>query len=182
MSRNEQKQELFKTIWDIANDLRGSVDGWEFKQYILGFLFYRFISENLAEYINKAEEEASGEPFSYADMSDEDAEYGREDTVKEKGFFILPSQLFCNVMKNADNDERLNMHLREIFDAIEDSAKGTASEADLKGLFDDIDTNSNKLGNTVIARNAKLATVLRKIGAMELGKVEAHSIDAYGDA
>lgn len=182
MSRNEQKQELFKTIWDIANDLRGSVDGWEFKQYILGFLFYRFISENLAEYINKAEEEASGEPFSYADMSDEDAEYGREDTVKEKGFFILPSQLFCNVMKNADNDERLNMHLREIFDAIEDSAKGTASEADLKGLFDDIDTNSNKLGNTVIARNAKLATVLRKIGAMELGKVEDHSIDAFGDA
>ena len=182
MSRNEQKQELFKTIWDIANDLRGSVDGWEFKQYILGFLFYRFISENLAEYINKAEEEASGEPFSYADMSDEDAEYGREDTVKEKGFFILPSQLFCNVMKNADQDERLNMHLREIFDAIEDSAKGTASEADLKGLFDDIDTNSNKLGNTVIARNAKLAMVLRKIGSMELGKVEDHSIDAFGDA
>ena len=95
MSRTEQKQELFKTIWDIANDLRGSVDGWEFKQYILGFLFYRFISENLAEYINKTEEEASGEPFSYADMSDEDAEYGREDTVKEKGFFILPSQLSC---------------------------------------------------------------------------------------
>lgn len=182
MSRNEQKQELFKTIWDIANDLRGSVDGWEFKQYILGFLFYRFISENLTEYINKAEEEASGEPFDYAAMPDEDAEYGREETVREKGFFILPSQLFCNVAKNADKDENLNMNLRKIFDAIEDSAKGTASEADLKGLFDDIDTNSAKLGNTVIARNAKLATVLKKIGSMELGKVEDHSIDAFGDA
>lgn len=182
MSRNEQKQELFKTIWDIANDLRGSVDGWEFKQYILGFLFYRFISENLTEYINRAEEEASGEPFDYTAMSDEDAEYGREDTVKEKGFFILPSQLFCNVAKNADKDERLNMHLREIFDAIEGSAKGTPSEQDMGGLFDDIDTNSNKLGNTVIQRNAKLAIIMKKIGSMDLGKVEDHSIDAFGDA
>jgi len=182
MSRNEQKQELFKTIWDIANDLRGSVDGWEFKQYILGFLFYRFISENLTEYINRAEEEASGEPFDYTSMSDEDAEYGREDTVKEKGFFILPSQLFCNVAKNADKDERLNMHLREIFDAIEGSAKGTPSEQDMGGLFDDIDTNSNKLGNTVIQRNAKLAIIMKKIGGMDLGKVEDHSIDAFGDA
>lgn len=182
MSRNEQKQELFKTIWDIANDLRGSVDGWEFKQYILGFLFYRFISENLAEYINKAEEEASGEPFSYADMSDEDAEYGREDTVKEKGFFILPSQLFCNVAKNADKNENLNIELRKIFDAIEGSAKGTASEADMKGLFDDIDTNSAKLGNSVIQRNSKLALIMTKIAGMELGKVEDHAIDAFGDA
>ena len=182
MSRTEQKQELFKTIWDIANDLRGSVDGWEFKQYILGFLFYRFISENLTEYINRLEEEASGEPFDYAAMPDEEAEYGREETVREKGFFILPSQLFCNVAKNADKDENLNMHLREIFDSIEGSAKGTPSEQDMSGLFDDIDTNSNKLGNTVIARNAKLANVLKKIGAMELGKVEDHSIDAFGDA
>lgn len=182
MSRNEQKQELFKTIWDIANDLRGSVDGWEFKQYILGFLFYRFISENLTEYINRAEEEASGEPFDYTTMPDEDAEYGREDTVKEKGFFILPSQLFCNVAKNADKDENLNMHLREIFDAIEGSAKGTPSEQDMGGLFDDIDTNSNKLGNTVIQRNAKLAIIMKKIGGMDLGRVEDHSIDAFGDA
>lgn len=182
MSRAEQKQELFKTIWDIANDLRGSVDGWEFKQYILGFLFYRFISENLTEYINRQEAEVNGEPFNYADMDDEEAEYGREETVKEKGFFILPSQLFCNVMKNADKDERLNMHLREIFDAIEGSAKGTPSEQDMGGLFDDIDTNSNKLGNTVIQRNAKLAIIMKKIGGMDLGKVEDHSIDAFGDA
>ena len=182
MSRTEQKQELFKTIWDIANDLRGSVDGWEFKQYILGFLFYRFISENLTEYINRLEEEASGEPFDYAAMPDEDAEYGREETVREKGFFILPSQLFCNVAKNADSNERLNMHLREIFDSIEGSAKGTASEQDMSGLFDDIDTNSAKLGNTVIQRNAKLALIMKKIAGMDLGKVEDHSIDAFGDA
>lgn len=182
MSRTEQKQELFKTIWDIANDLRGSVDGWEFKQYILGFLFYRFISENLTEYINRLEEEASGEPFDYAAMPDEEAEYGREETVREKGFFILPSQLFCNVAKNADKDENLNMHLREIFDSIEGSAKGTPSEQDMSGLFDDIDTNSAKLGNTVIQRNAKLALIMKKIAGMDLGKVEDHSIDAFGDA
>lgn len=182
MSRTEQKQELFKTIWDIANDLRGSVDGWEFKQYILGFLFYRFISENLTEYINRLEEEASGEPFDYAAMPDEDAEYGREETVREKGFFILPSQLFCNVAKNADSNERLNMHLREIFDSIEGSAKGAPSEQDMSGLFDDIDTNSAKLGNTVIQRNAKLALIMKKIAGMDLGKVEDHSIDAFGDA
>lgn len=182
MSRSEQKQELFKTIWDIANDVRGSVDGWEFKQYILGFLFYRFISENLTEYINRLEEEASGMPFDYASMPDEEAEYGREETVREKGFFILPSHLFCNVAQNADKDERLNMHLREIFDAIEGSAKGTPSEQDMSGLFDDIDTNSNKLGSTVIQRNQKLALVMKKIGSMELGKFSDHSIDAFGDA
>ena len=158
------------------------MDGWEFKQYILGFLFYRFISENLTEYINRLEEEASGEPFDYAAMPDEDAEYGREETVREKGFFILPSQLFCNVAKNADSNERLNMHLREIFDSIEGSAKGTASEQDMSGLFDDIDTNSAKLGNTVIQRNAKLALIMKKIAEMDLGKVEDHSIDAFGDA
>jgi type I restriction enzyme M protein len=144
-----QRAELHKTIWSIADDLRGSVDGWDFKQYVLGTLFYRFISENLTEYLNIEE----GNGFDYADLSDEEAELGRADTVAEKGFFILPSELFCNVRRDAldgKHDEDLNEVLERTFKNIEGSAAGTASEDDLKGLFADFDVNSPKLGNTVL--------------------------------
>ena len=156
----QQKQELFKTIWATAEDLRNSVDGWDFKQYVLGMLFYRFISENITNYINRLQQEAGMEDFDYASFSDEEAESAREMIVQEKGFFILPSELFCNVRSNAKNDPNLNETLQSVFDNIESSAKGTDSEDDLKGLFDDIDVNSNKLGNTVTKRNETLCKIL----------------------
>ena len=177
-----QKAELHKTIWSIADDLRGSVDGWDFKQYVLGMLFYRFISENLCEYLNGFE----GADFDYSKLSDKEASYGRDDTVAEKGYFILPSQLFANVRAEAlggRHDEDLNEVLESVFKDIEGSATGTASEEDLKGLFADFDVNSPKLGNTVIERNAKLRKLMEKIGAMDLGgSFKEHRIDAFGDA
>lgn len=174
-----ERDELHKAIWKIANDLRGSVDGWDFKQYVLGFLFYRFISENLTNYINKLEPDDS---FDYVKLSDEQAEYGREETLKEKGFYILPSELFENVRKNAKNDSDLNVTLNTIFDNIENSAKGTDSEDDMKGLFDDIDVNSNKLGNTVNERNDKLVKIMDSIGELPLGNYKDNTIDVFGDA
>ena len=174
-----EREELHKTIWKIANDLRGSVDGWDFKQYVLGFLFYRFISENLTNYINKLEPDES---FNYADLSDEQAEYGRAETLKEKGFYILPSELFGNVRKNAKKDKDLNVTLGNVFRSIENSAKGTDSEDDMKGLFDDIDVNSNKLGNTVTARNEKLVKLLDAVGDLPLGNYHDNTIDVFGDA
>ncbi len=174
-----ERDELHKAIWRIANDLRGSVDGWDFKQYVLGFLFYRFISENLTNYINKLEPDDN---FDYAKLSDEQAEYGREETLKEKGFYILPSELFENVRKKAKNDNDLNVTLNNIFNNIENSAKGTDSEDDMKGLFDDIDVNSNKLGNTVIERNAKLVKIIDSIGDLPLGNYQDNTIDVFGDA
>ncbi len=149
-SRKEQERaELHRTIWGIANDLRGSVDGWDFKQYVLGILFYRYISENLAGYINKRVHEAGQLLFDYARMSDIEAENGRNEMVETKGFFIQPSELFCNVLKRASRDDNLNETLERVFRHIEQSAQGTPSEDDLKGLFDDIDVNSKKLGATV---------------------------------
>ena len=139
---SQQKQELFKAIWAIAEDLRNSVDGWDFKSYVLGILFYRFISENIANYVNKMQREAGDTGFDYAKFPDDEAESAREELVKEKGFFILPSQLFCNVRDKAKNDPNLNVTLAEIFKAIEASAIGTDSEDDLKGLFADIESNS----------------------------------------
>ena len=136
--RDQEREELHKAIWSIANDLRGSVDGWDFKQYILGIMFYRYISENITNYINTDEHAAGNVDFNYADLSDEEAEQARYDMVNTKGFFILPSQLFVNVRKNASRDENLNETLEKVFDAIESSAKGTGSEDDFKGLFDDI--------------------------------------------
>ncbi|WP_218952387.1 type I restriction-modification system subunit M N-terminal domain-containing protein [Amycolatopsis anabasis] len=133
-------------IWKIANDLRGSVDGWDFKAYVLGLLFYRFISENLTAYLNKAERSAGNEDFDYRYLSNVDAELGREETVKEKGFFILPQDLFANVRERASKDENLNETLTRVFTNIEASAIGTASEDDIKGLFADLDVNSGKLG------------------------------------
>lgn len=182
MTKEQERAELHRTIWQIANDLRGSVDGWDFKAYVLGILFYRFISENLTEYINKGEHEAGNPDFNYADLDDSQAEYGREETVKEKGFYILPSELFVNVRKNAGSDENLNETLAKVFDNIENSAKGTESEDDLTGLFDDIDVNSNKLGATVAKRNEKLVKVLDAIGELKLGKVEENNNDLFGDA
>ena len=174
-----EREELHKTIWKIANDLRGSVDGWDFKQYVLGFLFYRFISENLTNYINELEPDDS---FDYAKLSDEEAEYGRKDTLKEKGFYILPSELFVNVREKAKKDENLNITLNTIFNNIENSAKGTDSEDDMKGLFDDIDVNSNKLGNTVKERNEKLVKLLDAVGDLPLGNYHDNTIDVFGDA
>ena len=174
-----EREELHKTIWKIANDLRGSVDGWDFKQYVLGFLFYRFISENLTNYLNQLEPD---EDFDYSKISDEQAEYGRAETLKEKGFYILPSQLFGNIRKSAKNDKDLNVTLGNAFRAIENSAKGTESEDDMKGLFDDIDVNSNKLGNTVSDRNAKLVKLMDTIGDLPLGNYHDNTIDLFGDA
>ena len=183
INKDQQREELHKAIWAIANDLRGSVDGWDFKQYVLGFMFYRYISENITEYINKGEHEAGDKSFNYAKLSDEEAESAREDLVATKGFFILPSQLFCNVRKKADEDENLNETLEAVFKAIENSALGSDSENDFKGLFDDLDVNSNKLGQTVAKRNEKLVKLLNGIGDMELGaNYQDNSIDAFGDA
>ena len=136
--KEQEREELHKAIWNIANDLRGSVDGWDFKQYVLGIMFYRYISENITNYINKGEHDAGNVDFDYAKLSDSDAEVARKDLVDTKGFFILPSQLFCNVRKNAKNNENLNETLEKAFKAIEASAQGSESEDDFKGLFDDI--------------------------------------------
>lgn len=182
MARELERDELHRTIWQIANDLRGSVDGWDFKSYVLGMLFYRFISENLTSYINKEEQRTGQKNFNYADISDKDAELGRMDTVKEKGFYILPSELFVNVRKRAKADENLNETLSRVFKNIEHSAKGTESEDDLKGLFDDLDVNSNKLGATVTRRNEQLVKILDAIGDLKLGEFQDNSIDAFGDA
>ena len=145
-------------------------------------LFYRFISENLTSFINKEEQRTGNTNFDYAKISDKDAEFGRNDTVKEKGFFILPSELFINVQKKAKNDDNLNETLSKVFKNIENSAKGTDSEDDLKGLFDDIDVNSNKLGGTVQKRNEKLVKILESIGGLKLGEYQDNTIDTFGDA
>ncbi|NYF16012.1 type I restriction enzyme M protein [Microbacterium sp. AK009] len=181
-TKEAQRAELHRTIWRIANDLRGSVDGWDFKSYVLGILFYRFISENLTNYINDAERRAGVENFDFATLSDENAEFGRKETVAEKGFFILPSELFVNVRAVAADDENLNETLERIFANIEGSASGTDSEDDLKGLFDDLDVNSAKLGNTVARRNEKLVKLLNAIGDLNLGGFDNHAIDTFGDA
>lgn len=181
-TKEGQRTELHKTIWRIANDLRGSVDGWDFKSYVLGMLFYRFISENLTAYINKSEREAGDPDFDYAQLGDTQAEFGRKETVEEKGFYILPSELFQNVRGRAANDANLNETLARVFKNIEGSAVGTDAEDDLKGLFDDLDVNSSKLGNTVAKRNEKLVKLLDAIGDLPLGNFEDNSIDLFGDA
>ena len=182
MTKEQERDELHRTIWQIANDLRGSVDGWDFKSYVLGMLFYRFISENLTSYINKGERQAGNPNFDYASISDEKAEFGRSETVKEKGFYILPSELFENVRRNAKNDPNLNETLSRVFKNIEDSAKGMPSEKNFKGLFDDIDVNSNKLGPTVVKRNEKLVKILDAVGDLKLGDYQDNTIDTFGDA
>ena len=185
-TKESERGELHKIIWRIANDLRGSVDGWDFKTYVLGMLFYRFISENLTTYLNQQERRAGHLDFDYAALSDADAEFGRAETVKEKGFYILPSALFANVRARARQDANLNETLSRIFADIEGSANGSDAEDDLKGLFDDLDVNSNKLGPTVAKRNEKLVKLLDAIGDLPLsggaGNFADNSIDLFGDA
>ena len=178
----QQKQELFKTIWSIANQLRGSVDGWDFKQYVLGMLFYRYISENITTYINRLQQQAGEPDFDYTRFDDASALLGKDEIVREKGFFILPSQLFENVRRRAPQDDNLNETLSAVFAAIEQSAVGTPSESDLKGLFEDLDVNSSKLGNSVQKRNERLVRILDAIGNMNLVAAEERQIDAFGDA
>ncbi len=182
MTKEAQRADLHKTIWRIANDLRGSVDGWDFKQYVLGILFYRYISENLVAYLNEHERKAGTSDFDYASLDDAAAEFGRAETVEEKGFYILPSELFVNVRRSARSDENLNETLERVFSNIEGSAVGSNSESSLKGLFDDLEVNSSKLGSSVAKRNEKLVKLLDAIGDLGLGDFTDNTIDAFGDA
>ncbi len=179
--KEQERAELHRTIWSIADDLRGSVDGWDFKQYVLGMLFYRYISENLRNYINEGENEGGASNFDYAQLTDEEAESAREELVQTKGFFILPSELFSTIQAKASEDKNLNETLEKIFRNIENSALGSESEADFKGLFDDIDVNSKKLGGTVKERNERLVKLMNGIASMNL-KDSDNTIDLFGDA
>lgn len=176
--KEQERAELHRAIWKIANGLRGSVDGWDFKQYVLGMLFYRYISENLAAYVAQGEVEG----FDYAALSDAEAETARVGIVQEKGFFIPPSRLFRNVHAHAARDENLNETLAAVFRGIEASALGQESEDDFRGLFADFDVNSPKLGNTVAERNANLAKLMDGVAEMRLGDYKENAIDAFGDA
>ena len=195
--KEQEREELHRAIWAIADELRGAVDGWDFKNYVLGTMFYRYISENLTAYVNEGEWEAGDETFDYTRMSDEEAEEAREGLVEEKGFFIPPSELFCNVHAKCNNEkatfkdregkiknikDNLNELLEMVFQHIEESAQGSESENSFSGLFDDFDVNSNKLGSTVAKRNERLAKLLDGIATMNLGSVKDHDIDAFGDA
>ena len=180
-AKEREREELHKTIWKIANELRGSVDGWDFKQYVLGLLFYRFISENIENYVNENQRKAGITEFQYRNISDEEALLGKTQILEEKGFFILPSELFCNIRKGADKNENLNVVISNVFNNIEASARGTASENDVKGLFDDF-TIDNKLGNTVDERNEKLVKLLNAIGDLNFGDYNEGTIDLFGDA
>ena len=182
MTKEQERAELHRVIWQIANDLRGSVDGWDFKSYVLGILFYRYISENITAFVNEEQKKAGEFDFDYTKQPNDVALLGKEQIVLNKGFFILPTELFCNVRKNAKTDENLNQTLANVFKNIELSSQGTASEDDFKGLFSDLDVNSNKLGNTVSQRNAKLVKILDAIGDLKLGNFTDNTIDAFGDA
>jgi type I restriction enzyme M protein len=178
MSSTAQRAELQSQIWKIANDVRGSVDGWDFKQYVLGTLFYRFISENFSNYI-----EGGDESVKYAELSNDIiTKEIKEDSIKTKGYFIYPSQLFENIAKNANTNESLNTDLADIFSAIESSANGYPSEQDIKGLFADFDTTSNRLGNTVKDKNSRLAAVIKGVEGLHFGRFEENHIDLFGDA
>ncbi|AWN61091.1 type I restriction-modification system subunit M [Streptococcus sobrinus] len=178
MTEEQQRQELHSKIWKIADDVRGAVDGWDFKQYVLGILFYRFISENFQNYIENGDSNFDYRSFPEEQLTPEI----KDDAIKTKGYFIMPSQLFSNVVEKANTNENLNTDLKAIFDAIEASAVGYASEKDIKGLFDDIDTTSNRLGNTVTERNQRLADVLKGIAELNFGSFEDNKIDLFGDA
>ena len=178
MTNIKQRDELQATIWKIANEVRGAVDGWDFKQFVLGTLFYRFISENFTNFI-----EAGDESVDYANLSDDVITPEiKDDAVRTKGYFIYPSQLFVNLAKNANTNPNLNTYLAAIFDAIESSANGYASEHDIKGLFADFDTTSNRLGNTVEEKNRRLAAVIKGVESLDFGKFEDNEIDLFGDA
>lgn len=178
MTSSQQRATLQSQIWKIANDVRGAVDGWDFKQYVLGALFYRFISENFADYVN-----ADDDSIDYATFNDGNiSPMFKDDAVKTKGYFIYPTQLFVNVAKTASSNESLNTDLARIFSDIEASASGYSSEQDIKGLFADFDTTSNRLGNTVKDKNSRLAAVLKGVAALDFGDFDASHIDLFGDA
>lgn len=178
MTSTQQRDELQNKIWKIANEVRGAVDGWDFKQFVLGTLFYRFISENFTNYI-----EGGDDSINYAGMSDDVITPEiKDDAVKTKGYFIYPSQLFVNVVKDADTNPNLNTDLKAIFDSIESSANGYASEKNIKGLFADFDTTSNRLGSIVESKNKRLAAVLKGIEELDFGNFEENKIDLFGDA
>jgi type I restriction enzyme M protein len=178
MTSTQQRAELQRRIWQIANEVRGAVDGWDFKQYVLGALFYRFISENFASYI-----EADDDSIHYAELPDSVITPDiKDDAIKTKGYFMYPSQLFANIVQNAHSNENLNTDLAAIFTAIEASANGYPSEQDIKGLFADFDTTSNRLGNTVKDKNARLAAVLKGVAELDFGDFEGSHIDLFGDA
>ena len=181
LTSGQERSELHRAIWGVADDLRGSVDGWDFKNYVLGIMFYRYISENIQSYFEKNEHEAGNTSFKYADLADGKVpDRLKGETVKSKGFFIYPSQLFDNVLKNAKNNADLNIHLGKIFKEIEGTTKGAVSEANFKGLFDDIDLNSNRLGSSVEERNKRLTALLAGVAKMQLKYT--NEIDAFGDA
>ena len=182
MAASDQRANLHRTIWRVANDLRGSVDGWDFKAYVLGMLFYRFISEHITNWVNKIQAEGGETDFNYAQIDDEQAETAREYMVNTLGFFIPPSKLFQNVRRAAPRDQNLNETLAAVFADIEASAIGSSSEDDLKGLFDDVNTNSPRLGNSIAERNAKLVKLLDAIADLELGNYQDADIDTFGDA
>jgi type I restriction enzyme M protein len=178
MTSTAQRIALQNQIWKIANEVRGSVDGWDFKQFVLGTLFYRFISENFTNYI-----EGGDESVNYASLSDDVITPEiKEDAIKTKGYFIYPSQLFVNVTKTARTNTNLNTDLAAIFAAIESSANGYPSEDDIKGLFADFDTTSTRLGNTVENKNSRLAAILEGVKALNFGNFEDNQIDLFGDA
>lgn len=178
MTNIKQRDELQAAIWKIANKVRGAVDGWDFKQFVLGTLFYRFISENFTSFI-----EAGDESIDYAHLSDDVITPEiKDDATKTKGYFIYPSQLFVNIAKEANNNPNLNTDLAAIFNAIESSASGYASEHDIKGLFADFDTTSNRLGNTVEEKNKRLAAVIKGVEWLDFGNFEDNEIDLFGDA
>ena len=178
MTSTQQRAELQRQIWQIANEVRGSVDGWDFKQYVLGTLFYRFISENFASYI-----EGGDESVNYAEIKDDVITVEiKDDAIKTKGYFIYPSQLFTNVAANANNNANLNTDLATIFSAIESSANGYPSEMDIKGLFADFNTTSNRLGNTVTEKNTRLSAVLKGVEKLSFGQFQESHIDLFGDA
>lgn len=178
MTSTQQRAELQRQIWQIANDVRGSVDGWDFKQYVLGTLFYRFISENFATYIEGGDESVDYSLLPDSVVTDEI----KDDAIKTKGYFIYPSQLFSNIVKNANDNPNLNTDLNAVFSAIESSASGYPSEVDIKGLFADFDTTSNRLGNTVKDKNLRLSSVLKGVAGLNFGKFEDNHIDLFGDA
>jgi type I restriction enzyme M protein len=179
MTSNNQRAELHSQIWKIANDVRGSVDGWDFKHFVLGTLFYRFISENFTSYI-----EGDDDSVNYPNLSDDVITPEiKDDAIKTKGYFIYPSQLFVNVVKAANTNENLNTDLAAIFSAIESSANGYPSKDDIKGLFADFDTTSNRLGNTVENKNSRLVHVLKGVEGLKLeGDFKDSTIDLFGDA
>lgn len=178
MTNTAQRAELQAKIWKIANEVRGSVDGWDFKHFVLGTLFYRFISENFTNYI-----EGGDESVNYAKLADDIITPEiKDDAIRTKGYFIYPSQLFANVVDNANTNSNLNTDLKTIFTDIENSANGYESEQDIKGLFADFDTTSTRLGNTVEDKNKRLAAILKGVAELNFGSFEDSQIDLFGDA